>query len=184
MKSPHREDKQRVSFQSQLDFAPSVQVLNQFDVLQSDVEVETSKVYEKDVLLRARFVGEQQKIPICLIVSGLDNKSSVEQGNSQLPPDFGAAPACRSLEESQSSSTGDLASLVAIDKLLMDIIPAKSCIVHLSLDKKETILRHKEIYAQTVVGLQKCCFFQQGGNGEEWHQAAGHDIVSYADIMK
>ncbi|GMH15469.1 hypothetical protein Nepgr_017310 [Nepenthes gracilis] len=38
--------------------------------------------------------------------------------------------------------------------------------------------------AQTVAGLQKCCFFQQGGIGVEQHQAAGHNTVSYADIMK
>ncbi|GMH11748.1 hypothetical protein Nepgr_013589 [Nepenthes gracilis] len=61
--SAHREDKQRVSFQSQPDSAPSVQVLNQFDVLQSNVEAEMSKVCEKDVLFQAQFVGEQQKIP-------------------------------------------------------------------------------------------------------------------------
>ncbi|GMH27725.1 hypothetical protein Nepgr_029568 [Nepenthes gracilis] len=91
----------------------------------SDVEVKRSKVCKKDVLLQARFVGEQQKMPTGLIVPGSDNKSSVELGNSQLPLDFGDAPACRSPEESWSSSTKDSASLVAVDKLLMDHIPAK-----------------------------------------------------------
>ncbi|GMH27723.1 hypothetical protein Nepgr_029566 [Nepenthes gracilis] len=64
-------------------------------------------------------------MPTSLIVPGLDNKSSVELGNSQLPPDFGNAPTCRSPEESRSFSTRDSASLVAVDKLLMDPIPTK-----------------------------------------------------------
>ncbi|GMH28334.1 hypothetical protein Nepgr_030177 [Nepenthes gracilis] len=123
-------------------------------------------------------------MPISQIVLGLDNMSSVEQGNFYLPSVFGATPACRSPEDSWSSSTRASTSLEAVDKLLVNPITAKSSLVQLSPDEKVATLENIGIPAQSVAGLPKGCFFHQGGNGEERLQAAGHDTGSYADIMK
>ncbi|GMH01968.1 hypothetical protein Nepgr_003807 [Nepenthes gracilis] len=153
-------------------------------VAKSDVEAETSKIHDEDVLLMDRFVGEQEKMSKVLIFPEKKDKSTVEQGNFHLPPDFGAALACRSTEGSRKFSTSDPASLLVVDKLLMDPITVKSCIALLFADGREAALGSTENCIQTKAELQKCSFFQQGGIVEEQQKDTGHGTVSYADVLK
>ncbi|GMH28963.1 hypothetical protein Nepgr_030806 [Nepenthes gracilis] len=82
-----------------------------------------------------------------------------------------AAPTCRSLEDSRSSSTKDLAFSDVVDELLMNPITVTSSIIYLSPDGKEA-LRDKTLSPLTVAGLQG------------YRVSVGVAIVSYADIMK
>ncbi|GMH15655.1 hypothetical protein Nepgr_017496 [Nepenthes gracilis] len=88
------------------------------DVLQPNVEAVPSKVCDMEALCRAQLVGDHQMLPFGQVAPRMNILSSVEQGTSHLPLDFGDVPACRFPEDSWSSSSRDSTSFEAVDQLV------------------------------------------------------------------
>ncbi|GMG99261.1 hypothetical protein Nepgr_001101 [Nepenthes gracilis] len=92
-------------------------------------------------------------------------------GSYLVLPDFGAAPACSSPEDSWSSPTMDLASSDVVDEPLINLITATSSIVHFSPDGKEAF-GDIAFSPLNMAGLQG------------YSVSAGVASISYADILK